>query len=177
MRTVCRLLSIFCMCLIACSAWATRITVQDPTEFPITSSPFQVTFTGSCQDLLPRGNAAYNDKGCFGFVNRTGSDWSALTLTLQTGSPTNGGFDCVSDVFLTQTCTPGGTVLTFSGGDIPSDTLQYFVISEDDLDPSSISFIATPTFATTPEPSAWLLMGTGVLSGFGVIRSRRRVLG
>jgi hypothetical protein len=182
MRVFCRVFALVCLCLVAFSAHATRITIQDPgsiTLTPVTDTPFLVTFSGSCGALLPSSNPASSDMGCFGFVNRTSADWIGLTLVLTSGSPTNGGFDCdTPGVFATADCS-STTVLSFSNGVIPVEVVntipQYFVIAEDDLDPATITFEAYPTFAgATPEPSALVLLTTGAVLAGGLMWSRRR---
>jgi hypothetical protein len=186
MRFAYRVLVCFCFVLLAGNARASRITIQEP-PVPITAvtvTPFPVTFSDSCSVVLLPTNANYGNRGCFGFLNRTAGDWTGLTLVLETGSPTNGGFVCdapaqgVQLAFQSSSCgfdsTLGTYVLSFTDGVIPNDTQQYFVISEDDLDPASITFEAYPTFASTPEPPAFLLLGTGLVCATGLMWSRRR---
>ncbi len=181
-----RFVSLICFCLLAGSAWATKITIQDPsntpfTVTPVTTSTFVVTFTDDCTSALNPSSAGYSDAGCFAFTNRTGSDWTSITLST-VDTPTNGGFTCASPIFSSQNCSydasTGQYVLAFDDGTIASQTnnLNYFVISESDLDPSSLTFDATVTYAaSTPEPSAWLLMGTGLLCAWAVRARQRRL--
>lgn len=185
MRTLChRLASLFCLFLLAGSAWATQITIQDPsnavapfTVNPITTPVFTVTFSNSCQSALSPGQAGYTDAGCFSFTNRTGEDWSGLTLTTTFASP-DGRYTCASpDVF--QSCTYDATTglftLSYTQGDVSSNPSphSYYTISEDDIDPSLLTFQATVTFASTPEPSGLLLMGTGLVCAGLLLRQRR----
>ena len=66
--------------------------------------------------------------------------------------------------------------LFFTGGTVPNNTTQYFVISENDLPPDALTFTAYATFATTPEPSSWLLLMTGAVFVAYLAWSRRREL-
>lgn len=183
-----RLLRLLLVCLglfgISGPVWATRISIGDPPPAgvitPVTSSPFLVTFSGDCSVLLP--NSRIPEMGCFGFLNRSGSDWSEVDLTL-TAAPDAFSFTCndqppVTPVFASTDCgynrAAGQFELRFSNGLLPSNTNEYFVITEDDLPPEDLTFTATFTTAATPEPSAGLLMGSGGLLLSALVWSRRR---
>ena len=182
-----RLFLFACVCLVASSASATIIIIQDPSNasfsvLPVTASPFTVTFTDDCQSALTSSQPGYDAAGCFAFTNRTGFDWTGLTLTT-TDTPADSGFSCESSILPSQTCTfdptTGEYTLSFTGGTIPNQTnnLNYYVISESDLDPSSLTFNAVATFAaSTPEPSGLVLVGTGLMSAWATMRTRRRPL-
>lgn len=184
-----RILRLLLVCLaflgLVGSASATRINIGDPTPgapiIPVTSSPFLVTFSGGCDVLLP--GSPYHEDGCFGFLNRSGSDWTGVQLTLATDNPTF-SFSCNDQppqpiVFATSSCGYNRVskeyVLSFSDGLIPSNTNQYFVITEDDLPPEDLTFTATYT-AATPEPSGIALLGSGALCLAALVWSRRRTL-
>lgn len=187
MRVFSRLLACLVLCFLVCSARATRINILDPTTppliTPVTSTPFDVTFSAaSCGILLP--NASQSEMGCFGFLNRTSSDWVGLELTLASNDPTMFSFTCndlppAAPVFGAVTsCGYNATKkeydLFFTAGVIPDNTRQYFVITEDDLPADALEFTATPVFASTPEPPALLLLSTGLLCAGALAYSRRR---
>lgn len=181
-----RLLSVcFGLLLLTGTACATRMNIGDPDPTapitPVRSNPFIVTFSGGCSDLLP--NSRYTESGCFGFLNRSGSDWDAVQLTLQTDDPKY-SFSCndqppASPVFATASCGYNATlkeyVLSFSDGLIPANTNQYFVITEDDLPPGELTFTATYS-TVTPEPPGITLLGAGGLLLATLVWSRRRAL-
>ena len=169
---------------LASSAWATRINILDPTGTnditTVRTSPFTVDFSKTvCTDLGPTDQA-----GCFAFVNRTSSAWTGLELTLPSDDPSAFSFSCNDDPsgtpafstvsFCGYDASKKAYDLNFTGGTIPNSGRMFFEITEDDLDPSSLSFTATPILASTPEPSGLLLMGTGVLCAGFFLRSRRR---
>ena len=187
MRTFRFFAALLCLCSLVCSAGATRINIQDPAPPPlitsISSSPFDVTFSGdSCGILLPGSGAS--EMGCFGFLNRTSAAWTGLELVLP-AAPTAFSFTCndqpaAAPVFSMSSCgynaAAGQFELFFTGGTLPNNTTQYFVISEDDLPPGALEFTAYATFASTPEPSSWLLFVSGAAFVGVLAWSRRREL-
>ncbi len=187
MRVFSRLSACFLLCVLVCTAGATRINILDPTPpdliTPITSTPFDVTFSAtSCNILLP--NASPAQMGCFGFLNRTSSNWVGLELTLSSTDPNMFNFSCNDMPPGTQAFGAAPTCgydarkqeydLLFTSGLIPNNTQQYFVITEDDLPADALEFTATPIFASTPEPPAFLLLSTGLLCAGALAYSRRR---
>ncbi len=182
-----RLLAYAVLCALVGSARATRINILDPTTpplvTPITSTPFDVTFSqANCGILLP--GATQPEMGCYGFLNRTSADWVGLELTLSSSDPTMFSFTCndlppATPVFGAVTSCGYNAQkqaydLLFTAGIIPNNTRQYFVITEDDLPADALEFTATPVFASTPEPPAFLLLSTGLLCAGALVYSRRR---
>ncbi len=188
MRVFSRLFACLLLCALVCTARATKINILDPAPpanpiTPITSTPFDVTFSQAfCGVLLP--NATQSEMGCYGFLNRTSSNWVGLELTLASSDPSMFSFTCndtppAAPVFgSTTSCGYNRQKqeydLIFTSGLIPNNTQQYFVITEDDLPADVLEFTATPIFASTPEPPAFLLLGTGLLCAGALAYSRRR---
>lgn len=185
MRSVCRLsVCVLLLCFFTGAAHATKINILDPfTTNGITSSPFAVGFDACSSDELPRGTTG-SPLGCFAGVNYTGDSWTGIELTLH--DPTQSfSFQCntesrSTELFASATCgydpTTGDYDLLFSAGGVPEN--GFFVITEDDLLPGALTFTATVTYANgtgvTPEPSAAMLLSTGLLCMGCVVLVRRR---
>jgi hypothetical protein len=167
-----------------------RMVVLDPPPasfptFPIFDSPFSFTFAPCAVGQLPTGTAGTYD-GCFSGVNRTGQDWTSLTLNfsnntaLSDAAPANcsldgGGLDIfpepgpgACDLHDDQQYT-----LIFSGGLLTNN--ENFVIAEQGVDPSEFPEV-TASFTTTsavPEPETLWLFSTGIaLAGSAISRRR-----
>ncbi len=197
MRLVCRLFACALLLAFATLARASKINILDPPGFytnPITSSPFTVSFTSCSGSEIPQPNPPVTPPltadGCFAGVNRTGQDWSSLELIVpDVGAiTTQSSFQCDTDpsqleIFQGVSCNydPLGNAydLIFSAGTLTNS--QLFIITEDGIVPPEdfpyTTAIVTLASATTPEPSAWLLLASGLLCTACVAKARSRVDG
>jgi hypothetical protein len=167
-----------------------RMVVLDPPPpsfptFPIFSSPFTFTFAPCAAGQLPTGTMGSYD-GCFSGVNRTGQDWTSLTLNfgnntaLSNAAPAvcsldGGGLDIFSEPGPGECDLSNGLyTLIYKGGLLTNN--ENFVIAEQGVDPDDFPEV-TATFTTsttvTPEPESIWLMSTG-LTFLGSLVARRR---
>jgi hypothetical protein len=152
------------------------------TTYDITLPNFTYTdipFTDCQPGELPSGSPSY--QGCIAFLNGTGVNLTALTLTV----PNLGGIvgqtaDCPTDpnkIFTgAPTCpvdpTSGAWTLIFTGG-VGITPSEFFVVAENGAAPGDFPAIsANFAAAATPEPASLWFMATGVLMG-GVFLSQR----
>lgn len=167
-----------------------RMVVLDPPPssfptYPIFSSPFTFSFAPCAVGQLPTGTQG-SYEGCFSGVNRTGEDWTSLTLNFNNNSAlTNAApSECSldgggQDIFAapgTGACDLQGDqyVLIFSGGILSNN--ENFVIAEDGVDPSDFPDV-TASFTTpstvTPEPESVWLLSTGIAFAASFLRKRQ----
>lgn len=192
MRRMHYLLAVALVCGVAISAKADdfRMVVLDPPPpsfptFPIFDSPFSFTFSPCAVGQLPTGTQGTYD-GCFSGVNRTGQDWTSLTLNFSNNSalsdaaPANcsldgGGLDIFAapgpgncDLQLDQQY-----ALIFNGGVLSNN--ENFVIAEQGVNPSDFPEV-TASFTTPsaiPEPETLWLLSTGIAFAGSLLRRRR----
>lgn len=172
--------------LVALPASATKINILDPDSFPtfpVVAPDFSFNFSPCVAGELPDPNLT--EAGCFAGVNRTGSPWVQLALEI----PDFGhSFDCNTDdapnqIFHVTSCglnpATGLYDLVFTSGSLTLG--QIFFVTEDDIDPALFpTVMAHATLsaaATTPEPSALLLLSTGLAATGGLLWQRRRRTG
>jgi hypothetical protein len=186
------LLAIALVCGVAGSAKADdfRMVVLDPPPasfptFPIFDSPFTFSFAPCAVGQLPTGAQGTYD-GCFSGVNRSGADWTSLTLNFSNNSalsdaaPANCSLDGGGlDIFPA----PGAGncdlqsdeqyVLLFNGGILSNN--ENFVIAEQGVDPSEFPEV-TASFTTAsavPEPESIWLFSTGIVLAGSLLRKYR----
>lgn len=191
MRVMHYLLAIALVCGVVGSANADdfRMVVLDPPPgsfptFPIFDSPFSFTFAPCAVGQLPTGTQDTYD-GCFSGVNRTGEDWTSLTLNfsnnsaLSNAAPANCSLDGGGqDIFAAPSagnCDLQGNqyVLIFTGGILSNN--ENFVIAEEGVDPSDFPEV-TASFTTAsavPEPESIWLLSTGIALAGSLISKRR----
>jgi hypothetical protein len=151
-----------------------RMVVLDPDypTTPIFSTPFQFNFAPCVVGQLPT-NAEGTYDGCFSGVNRTGSDWVGVEMTLsntdilggQEASCTDGGADIYQTTICSLNPDQAGYTLVYSIGNIPNN--GTFVIAEGGVDPSlfpTITFVAVTS--AVPEPNTLIFLCTGFLCSF-----------
>ena len=178
MNLLCRLFSVAslftCCTLASASALDFKANVLDPPlpltpTFPtyvISSSPFEVSFSPCVADELPGGLTA---DGCFAGINRTGLGWTGLQFIFPNDSvlasqPVDCSPAASSNVFSQANCVSDASVytLTFSEGTLNNSEL--FFLTETGvpalLFPEGVGTALTTT--PTPEPSSWMLIGTGL---------------
>jgi hypothetical protein len=167
-----------------------RMVVLDPPPasfptYPIFDSPFTFTFAPCAVGQLPTGTSGTYD-GCFSGVNRTGQDWTSLTLSFSNNtalsdaapancSPDGGGLDIFSEPG------PGNCdlhddqqyILIFSGGLLTNN--ENFVIAEQGVDPSEFPEVnaSFTTASAVSEPETLWLFSTGFALA-GLFLPRRR---
>jgi hypothetical protein len=180
------MLACFFLFAYALSASATKINIYDPpggfTTYPVTTSPFDVTFSACGANELPDPNIPAD--GCFAGLNRTGSAWSALTLVVpKVGQLANQDMFCNTDgftyqIFSNASCTydrsSNDYSLVFSTGSLTNG--EFFIIAEEGVVPPEDfpPMTAYVSYAVSPEPSSVLLMSTGMLCMAYLFWSRRR---
>ena len=167
-----------------------RMVVLDPPPssfptYPIFSSPFSFTFAPCVAGQLPTGTLGTYD-GCFSGVNRTGLDWTSLTLSfvdntaLSNAAPANcsldgGGLDIFSAPGPGACDLKDGLyTLIFTDGLLLNN--EYFVIAEQGVDPADFPEIEA-TFTTSnaiPEPESIWLLSTGFAFAGSLVTRRRR---
>lgn len=165
-----------------------RMVVLDPPPasfptFPIFSSPFTFTFAPCAVGQLPTGTQGTYD-GCFSGVNRTGEDWTSLTLNFSNNSALSDAAPAVCsldggglDIFAAPG--PGNCdlqsnqqyVLIFNGGTLFNN--ENFVIAEFGVDPSDFPEVTASFTTVTPEPESLWLLSTGIVLAGSLIRKHR----
>ena len=162
-----------------------QMIVIDPqfTVVDVTTTTFTFQFSACDTGQAPAGYA-----GCFTGENLTGGTIVGLSISVPNLIPnTTGGGNqpagcdtTISQTFFTSCSTQNlsnGYILTFSGGNIPSDQFlnSEFTIAEQGADPAEFgTMTATATLASTPEPDSLILLATGMLSTGGYLLRRRR---
>lgn len=161
-----------------------HMSVLDPPPFnvqPIFSTPFPISFIECSQGELPDGMTA---SGCFAGVNRTGVDWNNLQITFAdnnvlAGQSPNCDLTGTHNIFSDTDCSLVGSTYLLSFGDGVLSNNEYFIITEDGVDPPEGFGIGTGTVnstAMTPEPAPVLLLSTGIiLFGLWFYGGRRRM--
>lgn len=193
MRMMRCLFAIALVCGVAGSAKADdfRMVVLDPPPasfptFPIFDSPFTFTFAPCAVGQLPTGTLGTYD-GCFSGVNRTGQDWTSLTMNfsnnsaLSNAAPANCSLDGGGlDIFAAPgegSCDLQSNqqyLLIFNGGILTNN--ENFVIAEQGVDPNDFPEVTASftTASTVPEPESLWLFSTGIVLA-GSFLSKRRV--
>lgn len=191
MRMLRYLLAIIFVCGIAGIAKGDdfRMVVLDPPPdsfptYPIFDSPFTITFAPCAIGQLPTGTLGTYD-GCFSGVNRSGQDWTSLTLSFSNNtaladaapancSPDGGGLDIFPEPG------PGNCdlhenqqyILIFSGGLLTNN--ENFVIAEQGVNPTEFPEVSASftTASAVPEPESVWLLSTGIALAGSAIRRR-----
>ncbi|MEG9435690.1 PEP-CTERM sorting domain-containing protein [Edaphobacter sp. HDX4] len=167
-----------------------RMVVLDPPPssfptYPIFDSPFTFTFAPCAVGQLPTGTQGTYD-GCFSGVNRTGQDWTSLTLNFSNNSALSDAAPAVcsldgggQDIF----AAPGAGacdlqdneqyLLIFTGGLLLNN--ENFVIAEQGVDPSDFPEVTASftTSSTVTEPESIWLLSTGIAFAGSFLRRRR----
>lgn len=192
MRMMRYLLAIALVCGVAGVAKADdfRMVVLDPPPssfptFPVFDSPFTFNFAACAPGQLPTGTQDIY-AGCFSGVNRTGQDWTSLTLDFSNNSALSDAAPAVcsldgggQDIFAAPS--PGACdlqsnqqyVLIFTGGILANN--ENFVIAEEGVDPADFPEVTASftTSATTPEPESLWLLSTGLVFAGRLFAHRR----
>lgn len=177
MRSTCRVLFAFLLLSCVVQAKAVTITAQDPPPELITP-PAQFSFE-SCSGYFFNGSQVSAD-GCYQFENETGSDITSLTLSfapLAPGVDTSKGQTAKSDIWssLGADCSSGTCIFTYADGELNDNAnLLLTEVGVKDLSQFGPVTVNFTTAATTPEPSSFLLLATGLFGVGGFSFQRRR---
>ncbi|HZY63030.1 MAG TPA: hypothetical protein VFE38_10915 [Edaphobacter sp.] len=143
---------------------------------PIFSTPFTFTFTACSVGELPGGGTA---DGCFAGVNRSGMDWSNLTITFAdnpvlAGQTPSCALTGSNNIFSDTACSLAGSTYTLSFTDGVLSNNDFFFITEDGVVPPEGFGVGTGSVVLpTPEPEPFLLLATGLVL-FGVVLKLNR---